>query len=206
MASLTGTPRARTPRSPARRRGTLADGFGVFAECLLTGVWVALAALPLVTLPAALAAGSRHLARHVGHEPATLRLFAADFRRAVRRGWLAGAACWAAAAVLAVDVAAARAGVPGAPLAGAAGAAGLLGLAVVVLRAAAHWAPGASWRVLLRAAARRTVRDPVGSCLLLCGPVVVGLSGWLTLPLAAPALGVAVAAALAVERRADAPR
>ncbi|MDG4865535.1 hypothetical protein P8605_46050, partial [Streptomyces sp. T-3] len=44
--------------------------FAVFAECLLTGVWIAVAALPVVTLPAAVAAGAGHLRRHLDHEPA----------------------------------------------------------------------------------------------------------------------------------------
>lgn len=33
------------------------DRFALFSECLLTGVWIAVAALPLVTFPAAFAAG-----------------------------------------------------------------------------------------------------------------------------------------------------
>lgn len=37
------------------------DRFALFSECLLTGVWIAVAALPLVTFPAAFAAGTRHL-------------------------------------------------------------------------------------------------------------------------------------------------
>ncbi|NEC52658.1 hypothetical protein G3I18_29515, partial [Actinospica acidiphila] len=78
--------------------------FALFAECLLTGVWIALAALPLVTYPAALAAGTRHLRRHLAHEPGGWREFAADFRSAVRGGWLVGLAGWAAVAVVWTDL------------------------------------------------------------------------------------------------------
>lgn len=53
--------RARARRAP--RESVLAERFAVFAECLLTGVWIAVASLPLVTVPAAFAAGARHLRR-----------------------------------------------------------------------------------------------------------------------------------------------
>ncbi|WP_419999483.1 hypothetical protein [Streptomyces boninensis] len=181
------------------------DRFAIFAECLLTGIWIAVAALPLLTLPAALAAGARHLHRLLAYEQTGLRQYAADFRAAARRGLAAGCGCVLAAALLTADIAAARAGVPGAQLAGAVGGLGLLALTVVVLRAAVRWEPDASWRALFAAAIRRTVADPVGSCLLLSAPLVVGVSAALSLPLVAPALGMAVAAAIAVERRRESP-
>ncbi|MGC3002738.1 hypothetical protein ACPF8X_31305, partial [Streptomyces sp. G35A] len=64
------------------RRGEslLAERFALFAECLLTGVWIAVASLPLVTYPAAFAAGARHLGRRVRHQGGGCREFAADFR------------------------------------------------------------------------------------------------------------------------------
>ncbi|MFF8386984.1 hypothetical protein [Streptomyces kanasensis] len=179
--------------------------FGVFAECLLTGVWIALASLPLVTLPAAVAAGAAHLRRHLAHERGGLREYAADLRAAARSGWLAGLAGWGALALVAADLAVVRAGgLPGGAFAGTVGVLALLALAVAGLRAAVAWRPGASWRALSAVAARRTVRDPVGSSLLVCGFAVVAASAWFALPLAAPALGVVTAAALALERRADA--
>lgn len=180
--------------------------FGVFAECLLVGVWIAVAALPLVTLPAALAAGSAHLRRWTGDEEAGLRFFAADLRAAARRGWLVGLAVWAALALLWADLAVVRAGaLPGARLVGAVGVLVALGLAVALLRACAAWYPGARWRELLAPAARRTLRDPAGSLLVVCGFAVIAASAWFSAPLAVPALGILVAAALAVERRALAP-
>ncbi|MFG3497410.1 hypothetical protein [Streptomyces sp. NPDC047928] len=197
------SPRTRTRTAPARRGESAGLArFGVFAECLLTGVWIAVAALPLVTLPAAVAAGAAHLRRHLAHEPCGVREFAADVRDAARRGWLVGAAGWAALALVWADLAVVRAGgLPGGRLVGAVGVLALLGLVVAGLRAAVAWRPGASWRVLLGAAARRTVRDPAGSLLLVCGFGVVAASAWLAPPLAAPVLGVVTAAALAVESR-----
>ncbi|MFJ2258735.1 hypothetical protein ACIOKD_10335 [Streptomyces sp. NPDC087844] len=184
-----------------RQESAFAERFALFAECLLTGVWIAVASLPVVTYPAAFAAGSRHLRRRTAHEAGGWREFAVDFRTAVRGGWIAGLAGWAAALVVWVDVQAVRAGIPGGPFVGAVGLLALIGLAVAGLRAAAVWEPGARWRELLGAAGRRTVLDPAGSFLLVGGLAVVALSGWFVPPLAIPVLGAVAAAALAVEER-----
>ncbi|MFJ1734079.1 hypothetical protein [Streptomyces sp. NPDC088254] len=185
----------------ARKESVLAERFAVFAECLLTGVWIAVASLGVVTLPAAFAAGARHLHRRTAHEGGGWREFAADFRGALRGGWLVGLAGWAAAVVVRVDVQAVRAGLPGGPLVGVAGVLALIGFVVAVLRAAAVWSPGASWRTLLASAGRRTLLDPAGSFLIIAGLAVVALSAWFVAALAVPVLGAVAAAALAVEER-----
>ncbi|MEU2421749.1 hypothetical protein ABZ619_12080 [Streptomyces sp. NPDC007851] len=179
----------------------LAERFGVFAECLLTGVWIAVASLGVVTYPAAFAAGARHLRRRTGQVAGGLRGFVADFRAALRGGWIVGLAGWGAVAVAWVDVQSVRAGLPGGPLVGAVGLFAVIGLAVAVLRAAAVWAPGDRWRTLLTAAGRRTVLDPGGSFLLVGGAVLVLCSALLIAPLAVPVLGAVAAAAVAVEER-----
>ncbi|MEU1483448.1 hypothetical protein [Streptomyces sp. NPDC005752] len=177
------------------------DRFALFSECLLVGVWIAVAALPLVTFPAAFAAGTRHLRRYLAGEHGGLREFAGDVRTAVRGGWIVGAAVWAAAALLVLDLAAVRAGLPGGSFVGAVGILATIGLLVAVLRAASAWEPGALWRTLLAEAGRTTVLDPAGSLLLVCGMAVVVLSGALVLPLAVPVLGAVAAAATAVRAR-----
>ncbi|MFF9202418.1 hypothetical protein ACF1AE_11435 [Streptomyces sp. NPDC014986] len=175
--------------------------FALFAECLLTGVWIALAALPLVTYPAALAAGARHLGRHLAHEQGGWREFAADFRSAVRGGWIVGLAGWAAVAAVWFDLRAVRAGLPGGRFVGAVGVLALIGATAALLRAAALWRPGASWRALLARAGRHTVLDPAGSFLVIGGLAVVACSAWFSAPLAVPVLGAVAAAAVAVEER-----
>ncbi|WP_432189212.1 hypothetical protein [Streptomyces sp. Tue6028] len=190
---------ARAGRTP--KESVLAERFAVFAECLLTGVWIAVAALPLVTCPAAFAAGARHLRRRTTHRAGGWKEFVADFRAAVRGGWIAGLAGWAGAAAVWVDVQAVRAGLPGGPVVGAVGLFALIAGAVAGLRAAASWEPGASWRELLAAAGRRTVLDPAGSFLLVGGLAVVASSAWFVAPLAVPVLGFVAAAAVAVEER-----
>ncbi|WP_433449145.1 hypothetical protein ACQPXS_11540 [Streptomyces sp. CA-142005] len=188
-------------RVKARKESVFAERFAVFAECLLTGVWIAVACIGVVTYPAAFAAGARHLRRRTGHQGGGRREFAADFRAALRGGWAVGLAGWILAALAQVDVLAVRAGLPGGPAAGAVGLFALIGLAVAGLRAAAVWAPGERWRVLLAAAGRRTVRDPAGSFLLVGGAVLVVCSAVLIAPLAVPVLGAVAAAAVAVEER-----
>ncbi|MFJ3896860.1 hypothetical protein [Streptomyces sp. NPDC090083] len=188
-------------RAKARRESVLAERFGVFAECLLTGVWIAVASAGVVTYPAAFAAGARHVRRRAGHVGGGWREFVADFRTAVRGGWVVGVAGWGAVVVVQVDVHAVRSGLPGGQLVGAVGVFALLGAVVAGLRAAAVWAPGDSWRALLGAAVRRTVLDPAGSFLLVGGLVLVGCSALFIAPLAVPVLGAVTAAAVAVEER-----
>lgn len=188
-------------RVKPRRESAFAEGFGVFAECLLTGVWIAVACLGIVTYPAAFAAGARHLRRRTAQVGGGWREFTADFRSALRGGWVVGVAGWVAALLAWVDVQAVRAGLPGGPLVGAVGLFALLGLAVAGLRAAAVWVPGERWRVLLADAGRRTVRDPAGSFLLVGGAVLTCASALLIAPLAVPVLGAVAAAAVAVEKR-----
>ncbi|MEU1178323.1 hypothetical protein ABZ464_11810 [Streptomyces sp. NPDC005820] len=189
-------------RVKARRASFLGgERFAVFAECLLTGVWIAVASLGVVTYPAAFAAGARHLRRRIGHEGSGLREFVEDFRAAVRGGWVVGLLGLAAAGAVWVDVLAVRAGLPGGPFVGAVGILALLGLVVALLRAGAVWTPGAPWRALLGDAGRRTVLDPAGSFLIVGGLGVVAVSAWFVVPLSVPVLGVVAAAAVAVEER-----
>ncbi|WP_105975802.1 hypothetical protein [Streptomyces geranii] len=195
------SPRRERRARRARRDSLFGERFAVFAECLLTGVWIAVASLGIVTYPAALAAGARHLRRRTAHEVSGLREFGADFRAALRGGWLVGLAGWAAVGAVWVDILAARAGIPGGRFAGAVGIFALIGVTVALLRATAVWTPGASWRALFADAARRTVRDPAGSLLVVCGLAVVALSAGILPPLAVPVLGAVSAAAVAVEER-----
>ncbi|MEU3254971.1 hypothetical protein [Streptomyces sp. NPDC006997] len=192
---------ARSPRRKEPRGPVFGERFSVFAEAMLTGVWIAVACLGLVTYPAAFAAGARHLRRRTTHVSGGLADFVVDFRAALRGGWAVGLAGWAAAVAVWVDVEAVRAGLPGGPLVGAVGLFALIGATVALLRASALWTPGASWRALLADAASRTVSDPAGSFLIVGGLAVVAVSALFVAPLAVPVLGAVAAAAVAVEER-----
>ncbi|WP_204745531.1 DUF624 domain-containing protein [Glycomyces paridis] len=186
----------------ARRGQAFAEGFALFAECLLAGVWIALASLPVVTAPAALAAAARHLAAHADGETANWRTFWADFRAAWRRGWRTGAAMIGAAALLGLNLLVlAQEGVPARPGFALAtfAVAGLA--ATVLLRAASAWTPASRWRDLFALALARTRDDPSGTAILLGGVVVLTMCTWALWLLAVPMIGCLTGAAVAVERR-----
>jgi hypothetical protein len=198
---MTGS--VRTERGgPVARERSGGQAFALFAECLLTGVWFTVAALPLVTVPAALAASARHLAGHLDGTPASLAVFARDVRRALRGGWQAGLVVIGVALFLAADLAVLTVeGVPGrsvaAPLVML-----IAGLAVtVLLRAAAAWEPGSSWRSLLAGALEEARGDFGGTGILLGGLLVLAVCTWALWILFVPMSGCLIGAALAVRRR-----
>ncbi|WP_307792515.1 hypothetical protein [Streptomyces verrucosisporus] len=183
-------------RPPAAR-------FALFAECLLAGVWLLLAALALVTALPAFAAACGHLRRYLDAEQAGWRQFAAEWAAAVRTGWRFSLLWWAALALLAFDLRVVSSGLlPGGPAVAAVGAVAAVAVVVAGLRTAAAWRPGDDWVRTARSAARRTLRtEPGGSLLLAGGLAVVGVAAWMLPPLIAPALGCLAACAVAVERR-----
>jgi hypothetical protein len=188
--------------STARRRQAFGEGFALFAECLLTGVWFALAALPVVTIPAALAAASRHLTAYTEGESTGWGAFWSQLRVAWRQSWRVGLAMVAAAALLGLNLLVlAQEGVPGRP--GFALATFLVaGAAVtVLLRAAAAWTPGARWRILFSGALDHTRTDPSGTGILLGGVAVLVVCAWALWLLVVPMSGCLVGAAVAVRRR-----
>jgi hypothetical protein len=174
----------------------------LFAECLTAGLLAALAALPLVTLLPALAAGCAHVKAHVDGETTAVRAFFDRVLGAVRGGLGPSLTVVAAFGVLAADVAVVRrVELHGGGVVGAVCTAAGAGLAVVVLRAAADWSPHERWTALLRGAARRAVADPGGSLLLVVALCLLVLVTWQLLPLVVPMLGCVLMAAVAVERR-----
>ncbi|WP_205327450.1 DUF624 domain-containing protein [Glycomyces sp. YM15] len=186
----------------AGRRQGFGEGFALLAECLLTGAWLVLAALPVVTLPAALAASARHVAAYVDGESSGWIGFWADFRVAWRESWRAGLAVIGAGALLGLNLAVlAQEGVPGRPGFALATFA-VAGLAVtVLLRAAAAWAPGSRWRSLFAAAMEETRGDLSGTGILLGGVAVLAACVWALWLLVVPMGGCLIGAAVAVRRR-----
>ncbi|MGW0519612.1 hypothetical protein [Crossiella sp. NPDC003009] len=177
--------------------------FELFAECLTAGLLVVLTALPLVTLLPALAAGCAHVKSHVDGEATTLRMFFTRFRAACPGSWPFSGGVLAGFAVLAVDVVVLRHGIAGGRFVAVACVVAAAGLAVLVLRSAAAWSPGARWSSLARTAARRGVADLGGSLLLVMALGVLVLVTWQLLPLLVPMTGCVAMAAVAVERRRD---
>jgi hypothetical protein len=172
--------------------------FVLFSDCLLLGVLTFLAALPLVTAFAAVTAACRLLADRVDRDAeVTVTAYGRAFVAVLRSH--PGVTLVPALVVflVAVDALALAAGAPGRPaLAVALGV-----LAVVGLRAAAGWAPGNAWSVVLRSAGADTVRQPGGSALLLAAVAVAIVLAW-TVPLMIVLVpGVLALAPIAVGRR-----
>lgn len=175
--------------------------FALFGECLTAGLLVLLVALPVVTLLPALAAGCAHIKAHVDGETTSVRAFFERVRVALPGGWAVSIGVLVGFAVLAVDVVFLRTRVAGGGFVAAVCAVAAVGLAVVVLRAAAGWSPGARWTVVVREAARRAVVDLAGSLLLVMAFGVLLVVTWQLPPLLLPMVGCVLMAAVAVDRR-----
>ncbi|MDY0912999.1 hypothetical protein [Rathayibacter festucae] len=208
---------SRASRAQREARAAAADGtalrwpgaanrFALFAEVLFTGLLVTILALPLVTLPLALAVGARHLRRFVLDEPSSLRSALAEARAGVLRSLPVGLALLALTAVLGLDLLVASTGaLPGATAVAVVCGALLAAALVVVLTASALWVPESRWVPLLREAAMLAVRDLRGSGALLVALVLAAVVTWQLAPLVVPALGCTVFAALAVRLSRTAP-
>lgn len=178
--------------------------FGLFGEVLLIGLVVFVVAIPVVTLPLALAAGTRHLRRYLLAEDSGMALFWRDVRTGLPGGLLVGLCALAAVGILALDLALAFSGaLPGGAIVGVVGWIGLAAVALGISVTARTWDPAEGWKRAITAARRELQADMVGALYLLiaCGFVV--LVTWQLPPLLLPGLGVLVLAILAVpERRA----
>lgn len=183
-------------------------GLALFGEVVITGVVVAVLAVPLVTLLPALAAGVAHLRRQLTGHSVRMAELLRDFAAALRALWPAALGSLAVAAVLLWNLSLAQAGlVPGAGGLRVLTWALLLALAVLLLRLAAGWRPGDAGRAApLRESAARAVADPGGSALLAAGVLLCGVFVWMLPPLVLLAGGLLALATVAVDARATAGR
>ncbi|MBU6535320.1 hypothetical protein ACFUIW_30820 [Streptomyces sp. NPDC057245] len=193
---------ARVPRPSDRREPgeVFSAGFTLFADMLLVGLLTSLACLPVVTAPAAFAAGSATLRRATGAGvPVTAGAYAGHLRARLTRGSLAGGlAVPLLAGVLLVDSALVRGSLPGAGAVAPALVLLTVGGAVVALRATALPAPHT---LSPREALLRSLASPRGSLLLAGAVVLAALLAW-SIPVLIPLLpGPLVFAATVVDLR-----
>ena len=145
-----------------------AGRFALFADCLLAGCLVVVAALPVVTAYPALVAGSAVLRDRVADD---VGVGPVAYLRRLRQVAASGAAVFlvppAVVAVLILDGVAVAAGAPGAGALRWLLVAAAAGTAVLALRVAGAWRPGRRWPGLARDAAADLARDPGGAALLL---------------------------------------
>lgn len=211
-AALSGSGPTRDDATPQARFPGAKSAFGLFGEVLLVGVLIALVSLPVLTLPAALAAGVRHLRRFLRAEESGLDWFWRDVRASLVGGLGIGAASAAIVAVLVLDIDLASTGLlPGGPVVGLVGWAGLGALAVGLFTAAGRWTPQLGWLGAIREVPGALRADPAGAGYLLATGVFAGVVTWQLAPLIVPALGCVALAIVAVPERprgrddADAP-
>ena len=191
---------AATHRAGARAGGGR-DSFDLFAETLLTGVVVAVLALPLVTALPAVAAGTQHLRRHRAGEASGVRVLLRTALAASRGSWAVSGAVLGALTLLGCNVWIATGDLPGGEVLSA--TTGLLGIAVVVasLRAASSWHPGAAWPALVRGAVRTSAADIGGSLLVAASVGFVVVLAWMLPPLALLGTGLVTLGLVAVDAR-----
>ncbi|WP_033260937.1 YesL family protein [Amycolatopsis vancoresmycina] len=176
-------------------------GLGDFSDCLLAGLLVALASVPVVTAGPAFAAACRLLDRTRRDLGSPLwTTFWADFREAARGGVVFGLGCLAAVVALAVDLEVV-AELPGAPVLRPAlwllAAAGVV-VAVRTCEVVATSGPAPAsrtpvWRHAFVTAARETAADPKNSLLLAAAVGMAVLLVWML-----PILALVVAGPLAL--------
>lgn len=187
---------------PAGRFPGAATKFALFGEVLMVGLLVALVGIVVVTLPAALAAGGRHLRRHLAGDDSAMTLFWQDVRRALPGGAVVGLVATAATGLLLLDVDLARSGfLPGGPVVEAVGWAGLAAVSVAVLTAAGTWTPETGWGVAVRGIPRAVAGDVAGALYLVATAGFVVVVTWALFPLLLPALGLAALAVVAIPAR-----
>jgi hypothetical protein len=119
-----------------------AGAFALFGEVLMVGLLITIAGLAIVTLPAALAAGIRHLRRYVAAEASPAALFWQDVRKALPGGLVVGVVSVVLTLLLLFDIDLAGSGaLPGGGVIAIVGWLGLAAVAVAVLAAAGAWTP-----------------------------------------------------------------
>jgi len=187
---------------PAARFPGATGAFALFGEVLLVGLLMMIAGLAIVTLPAALAAGIRHLRRYLSAEASPAREFWLDVRRALPGGLVVGFAALVLALILALDIDLAGSGVlPGGAAVAVVGWVGLVVVAVALLAAAGAWTPERGWRGAIRVVPAVVAGDVRGALYLAATGVFVGIATWALVPLIIPALGCAALAVVAIPAR-----
>ncbi|MDN3494824.1 hypothetical protein QL996_02695 [Planococcus sp. APC 4015] len=176
--------------------------FALFGEVLMVGLLVALVGVVVITLPAALAAGIRHMRRFIAGDDSAVAHFWTDVRAALPGGTVVGVVSALVTAVLLLDVDLARSGfLPGGVVVEVVGWVGLAAVSLTLLTVTGLWTPQLGWRRAVRAVPRAIAADVAGAAYLVATAVFVVVVTWALPPLLLPALGLAALAAVAIPER-----
>ncbi|GAB12074.1 hypothetical protein ARGLB_008_00970 [Arthrobacter globiformis NBRC 12137] len=178
--------------------------FALFSEAMLAGVIVLVLSVPLVTVPAAYAAGTAHLGRHLAGRDDSVRGLWGTFRSALPGSLKLGMTTAAAAAVVILNLLLAAAGqLPGRAVVLPATLLVAAAATVLLLRTASRWRSGA-WAEALAAARTESLADWSGSLLLAAALCLTAVFVWMLPALVIVVPGCLVLAAAAVRLRAEA--
>ncbi|MGO4246712.1 Poxvirus protein I5 [Paenarthrobacter sp. RAF54_2] len=210
-----------TGKSSSDKQAISVNRFALFSETILAGVVVLLLSVPLVTVPAAYAAGVAHLERHLSGRDDSLRSLWGNFRRALPGSWKIGITTAAAAVVIVLNLVLALVGqLPGRVLILPATLILAAAAAVLLLRIAGNWSGGVvwagdagrksvdlpgpqqQWRLAYSQAKADSFRDGSGSLLLLAAVFVAVVFVWMLQALFVIVPGMLILAAAAVKIRA----
>jgi hypothetical protein len=200
-ADLSGAGPVREER-PAPRFPGATGKFALFGEVLLVGLLITAGGILLVTLPAALAAGIRHLRRFLHADASPQRRFWRDYVAALPGGLGVGFGALVLVLLLLLDIDLANSGLlPGGAAIAIVGWLGLAVVSVVLLAAAGEWTPAVGWRAAIRRAPGAITADVSGALYLLATAAFVCVVTWALVPLVIPALGCAALAVVAIPER-----
>jgi hypothetical protein len=177
--------------------------FALFAEALLAGALVLVLSLPLVTIPAAYAAGISHLERHLSGRDDSIRALWGTFRSALPGSWKLGTTTAVGAAVVVLNLLLATVGqLPGRTVVLPATLVLATSAAVFLLRTAAAWSTHHDWRLSVAEAKVVSLRDFSGSLLLVAALFMCVVFVWMLVALFMVVPGALILAAAAVKIRA----
>jgi hypothetical protein len=199
-----------TTPAPNHQEPVPVNRFALFSETLLAGVLVLVLSIPLVTIPAAYAAGIAHLERHLSGRDDSVRGLWGTFKAALPGSWKLGITTAAAAVVLVLNLLLAWVGqLPGREVVLPATLILAAGAAIVLLRTAAAWSDSASsgadgrsaWRSALETGQALSLKDWTGSLLLAAALLGAVVFVWMLAALFVVVPGTLILAAAAVKLR-----
>ena len=176
--------------------------FALFGEVLWAGMLMTLIALPVLTWPAAVAAGSQHLRRYLYGEATPVSGIFRDAVRSLPGALVVGAASVALGVVVGIDLALVAGGsLPGGQLVGVVVAVVAALALLLTVVAASMWTPGTSWKALLALAPRVARADLSGAVYSAVALALAVVITWQWLPLGIPVLGMLTFALVAIGER-----
>ncbi|WP_314214507.1 Poxvirus protein I5 [Pseudarthrobacter equi] len=184
--------------------------FALFSETLLAGVLVLVLSVPLVTIPAAYAAGIAHLERHLDGRDDSVRSLWGTFKAALPGSWKLGGLTAGAAVVIVMNLLLAWVGqLPGREVVLPATLVLAAGGAILLLRTAAAWSdfPGdrsqakERWTSALETGRALFLRDWSGSALLAAALFGAAVFVWMLVALFVVVPGTLILASAAVKIR-----